>query len=188
MIEPVVFDAPAVISIGLGSPVALSSDMSDRPAFPTRRPLRLASYDYAAPATYFVTFCTAYRDPILSTIVGGRVQLLPAGREVARAWRAALGHTPGAACDAGVIMPDHVHAIVSLGEAVPASDRRSLSTLVGLIKSYSAVGINRARRTPGAPVWQRGFYDHVIRDVADLAAHRRYIARNPHDWTLKHTL
>ncbi len=162
--------------------------MSDLPVLPIRRSLRLASYDYAAPAAYFVTFCTAYRDPILSTIVDGRVRLLPAGREVAHAWRAAIACTPGAKLHAGVIMPDHVHAIVSLRGPASASDRRSLSTFVGLIKSYSAVGINRTRGTSGAPVWQRGFYDHVIRDVTDLAAHRHYIARNPHDWTLKRTL
>jgi len=59
-----------------------------------------------------------------------------------------------------------------------------LSTIVGSFKSASSRLINTLRGTPGAPLWQRGFYDHVVRNDDDLARIREYIATNPLRWSL----
>lgn len=74
-------------------------------------------------------------------------------------------------------MPDHIHGIVGLN--VGPTQRRGLSEVVGAFKSESARRINNIRGTRGAPVWQRSFYDHAIRNDADLERVRAYIESNP---------
>jgi putative transposase len=145
-----------------------------------RHRLRLQGFDYTYPGLYFVTFCTAGRECILSTVVDGVVHLTSYGRLVVDAWREIRRSRPHVHLVAGVIMPDHVHVIVALDPAhiVP----KSLPAIIGAVKTYSATRINRARSTPGRPVWQRGFYDRRILSAEALAAIRGYIAKNPARW------
>ena len=58
----------------------------------------------------------------------------------------------------------------------------SLGAIVGNFKSVTARRINRIRRTPGMPVWQRNYYEHVVRNESGLNAIRQYIAGNPARW------
>jgi len=58
-----------------------------------------------------------------------------------------------------------------------------LSEIVRAFKSFSARRINTLRGTAGVPVWQRNYWEHVVRDNADLARIRAYIRRNPTQWT-----
>jgi hypothetical protein len=60
----------------------------------------------------------------------------------------------------------------------------SLSAIVGAFKSASTRLINLERNTPGAPVWQRGFHEHVVRDEFDLSNAQEYIVNNPLKWNL----
>lgn len=62
----------------------------------------------------------------------------------------------------------------------------SLGAIIASFKSASARRINRIRHTPGAPVWQRNYYEHIIRDQADLDRVRTYIASNPTGWSSDH--
>ena len=55
---------------------------------------------------------------------------------------------------------------------------------MGAFKTVSTKRINLLRATPGAPVWQRNYYEHVIRNEGDLFAIRKYIADNPAQWAL----
>lgn len=71
-----------------------------------------------------------------------------------------------------VLMPDHLHMIIRLG------DRDSLSDAIRKFKSVSAIEINRQRGTSG-PVWYKGFYDRFIREGENLAAYLNYIIMNP---------
>ena len=72
-----------------------------------------------------------------------------------------------------VIMPDHVHWLFALGEAI------DLSKLIDRFKAASARQVNRLRGTAGSPVWQRGYYDHALRRDEDVRAVARYIIANP---------
>ena len=143
-----------------------------------RKPLRLPRYDYSRAGVTFVTFCCRPRIPLLGRVVEDTVDLSPYGEIVAADLRALPGRRPGVAVDVFQVMPDHVHAIVVLGGGV------ALGAVVGSLKSGTAAAINRLRRTPGGLVWQRGFYDHVVRDDADLDRIRTYIAENPIRWSL----
>ena len=75
--------------------------------------------------------------------------------------------------DAFALMPDHVHAVIGLREGAPA-----LSEAVRAFKTFSARRINACHGASGHPVWQRGYYDQIIRGERHLAAVRRYVATN----------
>jgi putative transposase len=61
--------------------------------------------------------------------------------------------------------------------------RQPLSEIVRALKSYSAQRINLLRNTPGVPVWQRNYYDHIIRNNAEYLAQSTYIRDNPINWS-----
>jgi REP element-mobilizing transposase RayT len=72
----------------------------------------------------------------------------------------------------------------TIEDANTASDQRSyaLSEIVRAFKSFSARRINAHRGTPGQPVWQRNYYEHVVRDEESLNRIREYIVGNPAEW------
>jgi len=99
--------------------------------------------------------------------------------------------------DAFVVMPNHVHGIVVIGDGrarhaspLPAapigSQRQSLGLIVGAYKSAVARRVNETGGTPGAAVWQRNHYEHVIRSEQQLSRIRRYVEANPANWMLDH--
>ena len=138
--------------------------------------------DYSAAGTYFVTVCSYRRRHVFGLISDERVVLNDAGHIVERQLEELPRRLLGVSVDSFVVMPNHVHAIVQLHER--ARQASHLRVVVGGFKSGSAREINLARGTPGEPVWQRGYYDHVIRDEEDLARARRYIEENPLRWAL----
>jgi REP element-mobilizing transposase RayT len=62
--------------------------------------------------------------------------------------------------------------------------RPTLGQVVAYYKYETTKQINQVRGTPGCPFWQRGFYDHVVRNERDLNAVREYVANNPLKWAL----
>lgn len=95
--------------------------------------------------------------------------------------------------DEYAIMPDHFHALVWFLEdngkpqppiedvqVIHGTQPRSLEALVQNFKSITAKRINQIRKSPGARVWQRNYYEHVVRDEQDLENIRRYIRKNPY--------
>ena len=85
-----------------------------------------------------------------------------------------------------MVMPNHLHGIVILSpewtKAGLSPAPTPLSEVVRALKSFSAREINRLRNSPGVPVWQRNYYDHVMRDDEDLNRIREYILDNPANW------
>jgi putative transposase len=168
---------------------------------PVRRSIRLQGYDYAQAGAYVITVCTAARRCCLCDIAGTAVNLTQAGRIVAEEWARTAELRSEVSLDEFVVMPNHVHGIVVLSPTVGATRRvalgrgsasplrsgaspGSLGAIVGQFKAASARRINALRGTNGQMFWQRGFYEHVIRNQADLEAVRTYIADNPLQWAL----
>jgi putative transposase len=139
-----------------------------------RKPLRLGSYDYSTPGLYFVTVCASRRGSTFGSLHGKTVILDPAGEIIATHLRDRVGKLRGVSVDAWVVMPDHMHAVVVLENR----DRR-LSSVVGTFKSATAREIAQLCPAFLLPVWQRGYYDHVVRDDEDLERVREYIVTNP---------
>ncbi len=169
-----------------------------------RRSLRLPGYDYGQDGAYFVTICTHDRRPLFGPIVGAEMRLNDAGRIAAQCWSAIPHHHSNAAMDEFIVMPNHVHGIIFIrgvpsrpngtpGEGVGATrasplprgsgpTKGSLGAIVGSYKSAVTREINRLRGTPAGQVWQRNYYEHVIRNEAALHDIRQYIANNPVKW------
>lgn len=163
-----------------------------------RNSLRLSAYDYSKAGAYFITAVTHGRQSLFGEIQGKNVLLSAAGIILRRCWESIPEHFPHAHCDAWIIMPNHLHGIIIVdgkdgdmtgwaqraaplqGNVIPGS----LGAVVRSFKSAAAKEINADRGTPGAPVWQRNYFEHIIRNDRDLAATRDYIQFNPLRWTL----
>lgn len=174
------------------------------PAKHHRQSIRLPGYDYTQAGAYFVTLIAQQRECLFGAIVAGEMRLNEWGELVAMGWRDLPRHFANLTLDEWVVMPNHLHGIIVLskGEASaaevltrPNKVRADASPLpphgtapgsVGAIlqnyKSVTTRKINHQRRTPGIPVWQRNYYEHIIRDDAALARIRHYILNNPQKW------
>jgi REP-associated tyrosine transposase len=165
-----------------------------------RRSIRLKGYDYTQAGAYFITICVYGREPLFGHVAGEVVILSAYGQVVEQCWRSLARHTSRLILDAFVVMPDHLHGILMPqalidGAASPdiirATDRPcgtlpgSINALVQNFKSISTRRVNRMRCSPSAPLWQRDYYEHIIRDSADLDRIRRYIADNPTRWEIR---
>jgi REP element-mobilizing transposase RayT len=120
-----------------------------------------------------------------------------AGEVVESGWRAIPRFSPDVGLDLFVVMPNHVHGILVLGEGFramhpPEADTSPLrpsrpkgaqaGSMSAILQSFKATTSRRVRSLPelqGVRLWQRGFYDHIIRDEAELNRLRRYIEENP---------
>ena len=159
-----------------------------------RRSIRLPRFDYTQQGAYFVTVCTRNRSCLFGEIVNGEMRLNDIGRVAHRMWEEIPTHFPQVGIDAWVVMPNHIHGVIVIAgppvEATHASPlqrpagppKRSIGAIVGSYKSAVSKRINAMRGTPGAPVWQRNYYDHIIRNEAALNRIRQYIADNPARW------
>ncbi|MEW5700830.1 MAG: transposase [Candidatus Zixiibacteriota bacterium] len=170
--------------------------MNTNHTLPHRRSVRIAGYDYTRAGAYFVTICTRDRACILGDVVDGTVHLNPLGCAARHEWMVIPTHHPQVVLDVFVVMPNHVHGIIILSHPsgtarrAPTEERfarpvaGSLPTIVRAFKSASTRSINLLRRTPGAAVWQRNYYEHVIRNEDELLRAREYIVNNPLRWSL----
>jgi len=163
---------------------------------PKRRSLRLKGYDYSQPGAYFITLCTHKRRCILGEVVGDEMRLNNAGRLVETEWLSTAKVRPYINLDAFVVMPNHFHAIFFIhGKAgathrvAPTGDKlcagpepASVGAIVGQFKSRITKEINSWRGSPIGSLWQRNYYEHVVRDEEDLNRIREYIQDNPRRW------
>ena len=168
--------------------------------------LRLADYDYAQAGAYFITTVIKGRKNLLSKIVAGSVQLSALGQAVQEVWQGLPEHYQNLRLDDFIVMPDHIHGILFLRKdpnnlqrtvgaglrPAPTPERvtapipqANLPEIVRALKSFSSRRINELRASPGETVWQRGYYDRVIRSEAELNEIRDYIRTNPLRWTLR---
>ncbi|MEX0761941.1 MAG: transposase [Dehalococcoidia bacterium] len=162
-----------------------------------RRSIRIPGFDYSGAGAYFVTICTYHRQPLFGVIVTDPMpgmSLSHAGRIVEDHWRQITAHRPSVALDTFVVMPNHIHGIVWLlpqttdGQQAQVTEDRSApvpGSLASVIRSFKA-GVTSAVHRLGlqyGPIWQRNYYESVIRNERELTAVRRYIIENPLKWT-----
>jgi REP element-mobilizing transposase RayT len=169
--------------------------MTYNPDIHHRCSIRLREYDYSSIGAYFVTICAYERECLFGDIVDGEMRLNGAGRVVGNVWEALPERFPQVALDEYVIMPNHFHGIICivgapLAAPLPfvsekrgaASSAPTLGSIVRAFKSISAIGVNRLLNRQGCPLWQRNYYERVIRDDFELSATREYIHFNPANW------
>ena len=157
--------------------------MAYDPAIHHRRSIRLAGYDYTQAGAYFVTICTYQRECLLGGVEGGEMRLNASGERVLFTWNDLVNHNPGIELGPFVVMPNHVHGIIFLvGAGSEPAPTTPLSEIVRQLKTFSARRINSDRNTPGSHVWQRDYYEHIIRDEKELQRICAYIQDNPRSW------
>ncbi len=150
--------------------------------------LRLRGHDYADSHTYFVTLCTEHRTCLFGSISQGVLEHSPAGL-VIDSWLAMVpGWFPGVLLDAFVIMPNHAHMIISINSDPGVTERRHLSTIIQWLKTKTTYDYILGVRMEDWPpfdgrLWQRGYYDRIVRSDRELQRFRRYIADNPQRWS-----
>ena len=168
-----------------------------------RRSSRLRGYDYSRPGAYFVTICTHGRERLFGTVAGEAVRLNRYGIVAADEWVRSAEVRAEIELEAFVVMPNHIHGIVLITDDVGATGvgaqglaplpepkqkptlyrpPRSLGSFVAGYKMAVTRRINRMRNTPGARVWQRNYYERIIRDDDEARRARAYINENPARW------
>ncbi len=151
-----------------------------------RQSTRLKGYDYTHPGEYFVTICTQDRETLFGDVVGGQMHKNDSGEMIHRVWYELPKRFPGMSADAFIVMPNHVHAVLGLSRNETAHD--SLGAIVGGFKSITTgeyiTGVRlRGWRPFRRRLWQRNYYEHVIRTDEGLERIREYICTNPARWT-----
>ena len=159
---------------------------------PKRKNLRLQNYDYSSPNAYFLTICTHDRQPILSDIVGAihespLVELTEYGKIVNKF----INDIPkryGVKIKRYIIMPDHIHLLILITaneefraiRESPLQGRSVVSKIVGYLKMNSSKEIHQ--KYGNKLLWQRGFYDHIIRNREEYEKIEKYIYENHLKW------
>jgi putative transposase len=146
----------------------------DSPA--RRRSLHLPEFDYSTPGAYFVTICALDRKCAFGEIVEGDMRMNELGELVAGCWNEIPSHFPNAGMDAFIVMPNHIHGVLLFSWV---GCIRPLQVVVGAFKAAVS-------RRAGFPVWQRDYYEHVIRCEAELNLVRHNIQDNPAHWLADH--
>jgi putative transposase len=193
-----------------GTNIRIGSEKMYDPRRHHRRSIRLKGYDYAQEGEYYVTLCVQDRELAFGDIKNGRMLLSEIGNIATTCWMEIPLHFPNVLLDEFVIMPDHMHGIVILGNrkkegenvrrghtvgtrhAVSQRESQrfrefgrpevgSLSTIIGSFKS----AVSKRAHVEGYSTfaWQSRFYEHIIRDGDDYARIRNYILENVMRWS-----
>lgn len=160
----------------------------------SRKSIRLKGYDYSQTGAYFVTICTYNRKCNLGKVINDEVQLNKYGHIVENEWIKTADIRKNVELDRYVIMPNHLHAIIMLNcrgvlQYAPTdtsgklqSPSQTVGSIIRGFKSTVTKQINQLRNTPGSSVWQRNYYEHIIRNEDGLNRIREYIINNPIQW------
>jgi putative transposase len=163
-----------------------------------RKSPRLSGFDYSSQGAYFVTVCVQDRQGLLGAILNGEMRLNQAGCMVEKWWKKLESNFPTLKTDSYVVMPNHFHGIAFMTEKTSSGlpDCRQgahmgapLQKILQWFKTMTTNEYIHGVKEHGWPqfyggLWQRSFYDHVIRDEESLNRIREYIATNPLRWDL----
>lgn len=159
-----------------------------------RQSLRLKGYDYSQSGAYFVTLCTLDRLCLFGSVVKDTVQLSNAGKMIQKIWEEMPAHYPGVEADRFIAMPNHVHGIIILkdkksGQARGPTPTKNLADIIHAYKSYTTAqyrhGVLNEEWEPfKGRLWQRNYYEHVVRSEKELEQTREYILNNPMQWMM----
>jgi REP element-mobilizing transposase RayT len=173
------------------------SDFDD--LYPGHRSIRLKDYDYSSSGFYFVTICSDKKRCVFGRSTGPRIQLAPLGQIVQSCWIAIPQHFPGVLLHDFVIMPNHFHGMIEIVCQAGAQHAAPLqaggtesneilrvkpSSLSAIVRSLKAAVSKRAReeiRWRGT-VWQRNYYERILRNATEIADAGAYIVENPRNW------
>ena len=164
-----------------------------------RKSIRLQGYDYTQAGAYFVTMVTYHRDCLFGEIKNGKMVLNDLSKIADECWRAIPEHFPSFELGAHTIMPNHAHGIIAItgdgrddmgrGAAMlrPYDNPHKINVKPGslgaIIRSYkSAVSYRINKEHNATSIWQKNYYEHIIRNEREMDNIWRYIESNPAHW------
>jgi putative transposase len=183
--------------------------MKYNPKIHHRQSIRLRGYDYSQPGAYFITLCTQNRECNLGEIINGEMKFTVRGLIIDEFWLKIPDHFPHVELDQFVVMPNHIHGIIVIndellgeqniketnintnintntniegGETPPLRKKTTLGQIIAYYKYQTTKIINHVDNTPGLRIWQRNYYERIIRHDKILELARQYIFQNPFRW------
>ncbi len=163
--------------------------------------IRLKGFDYSSAASYFTTICTQNRQCLFGEIESGAMIVNPAGQMIIDEWWEIRSRFTSVQLEKFVVMPNHFHGILSILPAaegssvgivdvgVPTKGTPTLGEIIGAFKSITTNryidGVNNHDWEPfNRRLWQRNYYEHIIRDDRSFDILQSYIQDNPLRWKI----
>lgn len=174
--------------------------MHYNPEIHHRKPIRLKEYDYSREGYYFLTMCAYNRENLFGKVIDGVMILNEFGNILKNELLKTEEIRKEIKIDSYVIMPNHLHLVIQIdivtdkesiqddinvgtnGRSSKRMQPKSISSFVSGFKSVCTKLVNAIRNSPGMPVWQQSFYEHIIRNEKELNEIRKYIEYNPLNW------
>jgi putative transposase len=156
--------------------------MIDNAKLASRHSIRLKEYDYSRDGAYFITACTKERKSLFN--VYPELKMI-----IEDEWESLSTRFRGVMTDAFVVMPNHIHAVIILnqGQRAGASPAPTIGNIIGSYKSLSSnrwlAFIKQNNMNISGAVWQRNYYERVIRTDEELNLIREYVVFNPLKWS-----
>lgn len=172
-----------------------------------RRSIRLKEYDYSQSGIYFITICAENRECLFGKISEGQIVLNELGEIIKNEWEKTPIIRANVALDEFIVMPNHLHGIIIITNRrgvlpyAPSynqpnkgvlpyaptlnkfqSPSHNIGAIIRGFKSATAKQIDISRNAPGAPIWQRNYYERIIRDEKGMNSAKKYIIKNPLNW------
>lgn len=151
---------------------------------PHRASIRLSRFDYASANWYYITICVQDKKRLLGKVVDDRSFMSPYGRISNNELIKLSNIFPVIELDEYVIMPNHIHAIIGFRATVKVAP--TLGQIIGAYKSrviHECLLLAKTKDHFLGKLWQRNYYEHIVRDKNDLNRIRQYIRNNPANWT-----
>lgn len=177
--------------------------MNYNPLVHNRQSIRLKGFDYGSEALYFITICTQDRIPLFGEMINGEMNLNDCGNMAEHCWMEIPVHFPHTKLHEFVIMPNHIHGIIEIVENMgggfvgaknfsplqnPTAFKSPEKTIGSIVRGFK-IGVTKWMRNefPSAfpknrVIWQRNYYDHIIRDIYECKRIAKYIRENPSNW------
>jgi len=157
------------------------------PSLHHRRSIRLKGYDYSQGGAYYVTFCVQNRECLFGEIMNGEMQLHKRGQIIQKYWKQINKRFPHVFLDHFIVMPNHFHGIIIINDHIPcrgavSAPQITLGKIVAWFKYQSTKHINIIRQTPGVRLWQRNYFERIIRSEKAYNRIIKYIINNPIMW------
>jgi REP element-mobilizing transposase RayT len=179
-----------------------------------RKSIRLHEYDYSSPGMYFITLCAQDKKCLFGDIVDDEMRLNEFGKIAQQQWLSIPNRFDDICLDEFIVMPNHMHGIIKIvgaplagalsNNVAPGNKRapaRGAPTMGGatvaigvIIGAYKSLCVHQClqyikqnnKNLILGKLWQRNYYEHIIRNEISLNKIREYIINNPIQWQFDH--
>lgn len=162
--------------------------MPYNPTIHHRQSIRLKGFDYSSAGYYFVTICCFEHLPLFGKIQNNQLLLNDYGLIAHDEWLNTVNKRQNIRLDEFIIMPNHIHAIVNFTQDL-ANDHQQIgvfqspsNNLGAIIRGYKSAVSSQLKDLLGHTVWQRNYYEHIIRNEASYTMIANYVINNPLTW------